>query len=155
MTETLQDNRRAVVRVASTEVLKTLAAAARLFDGDMISLLVFTGVWVANVQHLTGADPNRYAAFKDIPPDSQRRAVTDEDLERLICIPQPILGQYIERLVTNGVLERMPSGLVAPSAIFTQPAQMASTNEMYARLLSLVAAIRAVGFSFGEDDAKA
>ncbi len=153
MPETLHDNRRAVVRVAAAEVLKGLAASARLFDGDMISLLVFTGVWVANVQHLTGGDPSRYAAFKDIPPDSQRRPVTDAELERQICIPQPILGEYVERLVASGALERLTSGLVAPSAIFTQPSQMDSTNEAYARLVSWVAAMRAVGFSFGDDTA--
>lgn len=152
MTEIAQDKRRAVVRVTSAEVLKCLTASVRLAGGDTISTLVFTGVWVANVQHLTG-ESDRYAAFQDIPPDSQRRPVTEEDLERLICIPQPILGQYVRELVADGTVERRDTGLVVPSAVFTRREQLATMNETYARILNMVSAMRAVGFRFGQDEA--
>lgn len=149
MTETVQDNRRAIVRITAAEVLKGLAESARRGGGDMIALLVFTGIWTANVQHLTGA--GRYAAAHDIPPDSQRRPVTEVELERHICIPQPILGEYVERLVVEGVVERRPTGLVVPSAVFTRPEQLAATNATYQRLQAMVTAMRAAGFQFGED----
>lgn len=147
--EPVQDNRRAIIRAATSEVVKGLAATSRLLGGDMISLLVFTGIWIGNVQHIP-YDSSRFVGITDIPPDSQRRPVTDEDLERLVCIPQPILGQYIERLIAEGTAERLPGGLVVPSAVFTGPDQLAAANEIYTRLLSMVSAMRAAGFQFGE-----
>lgn len=147
--DTAQDNRRAIVRASTTEVVKGLVATSRLIGGDLISLLVFTGIWMANVQHIP-YDSGRYAGITDIPPDSQRRPVTDEELERLINIPQPILGDYVERLIASGSAERLPGGLVIPTAVFTRPDQLAGANEIYTRLLGMVAAMRAAGFQFGE-----
>jgi hypothetical protein len=146
----VQDNRRAVVRAVSTEMLKALAALAPIGGGDTISLLVFTGIWTANTQHLTG-DMSRYAAIADIPPDSQRKPVTEEDLERSIAVPQPILGQYVQRLIAQGLVERRPAGLVVPSAVFTTPEQLDGTNEFYARMLGLVRTLRSVNFGLGDD----
>ena len=145
----IQDNRRAVVRAVSTEVLKALVALGRTGGGDTIALLVYTGVWTANTQHLINHLP-RYAALEDIPPDSQRVPVTDEELERQIGVPQPILGQYLERLIAHGLVERRPSGLVVPSAVFTRAEQISGANEFYARILGLVRTLHSVGFAFGD-----
>jgi hypothetical protein len=145
----IQDNRRAVVRAVSTEVLKALAALAPSGGGDMISLMVFTGIWTGNTQHLT-KDMTRYSSLADIPPDRERRPVTEEELERTILIPQPILGDYVERLVAKGMVERRPTGLVVPSAVFTTPEQIDGTNEFYSRMLGLVSTLRSVGFGFGD-----
>lgn len=147
--ETVQDNRRAIVRASTAEVVKGLAATARLIGGDTIFLLVFTGIWVANVQHIPN-DSGRFAGITDIPPDSQRRPVTEDELERLVGVPQPILGDYVERLIVSGLAERLPGGLVVPTAVFTRPDQIAGANEIYTRLLSMVSAMRAAGFQFGE-----
>ncbi|MFN3513253.1 MAG: hypothetical protein ACK41C_09425 [Phenylobacterium sp.] len=143
-----RDNRRAIVRAVSTEVLKSLTALAQAGGGDTISLLVFTGIWTANTQHLIGT--GRYTALEDIPPDSQRRPILEADLERAIGIPQPILGDYVTRLIAGGIVERLPAGLVVPSAIFTTPQQVDGTNEFYARIMSIVRALRDAGFSFGD-----
>lgn len=148
--ENIQDNRRAVVRAVSTEILKALVAVGRMTaGGDTIALLVYTGIWTANSQHFS-KDLTRYAAIDDIPPDSQRVPVSEEDLERQIAVPQPILGQYVERLIADGLVERRPSGLVAPSAVFTRPEQIAGANEFYARMLGLVRTLHSVGFGFGD-----
>jgi hypothetical protein len=147
--DSIQDNRRAVVRAVSTEVIKALAAMGRTAGGgDTIALLVYTGVWTGNTQHLT-KDLTRYAAIGDIPPDSQRVPITDEELEWQTGVPQPILGQYVERLIAHGMVERRPSGLVVPSAVFTRPDQIDATNEFYSRMMGLVSTLRSVGFGLG------
>lgn len=146
----IMDNRRAVVRAVSTEIVKALASIARSAGGgDTIALLVYTGIWTANSQHLT-KDLTRYAGISDIPPDSQRVPVTEEELERQIAVPQPILGQYVERLIAYGMVERLPGGLVVPSAVFTRPEQIDGINEFYTRMLGLVRTLQSVGFGFGD-----
>jgi hypothetical protein len=147
-TETPRDNRRAIVRAVSTEALRSLTALAQAGGGDTISLLVFTGIWTANTQHLIGT--GRYASLDDIPPDSQRRPVAEPELERIVGIPQPILGDYVTRLISAGVVERLSAGLVVPSAVFTSRSQVDGANEFYARIMSIVRALRDAGFSFGD-----
>ncbi|WP_309644939.1 hypothetical protein [Phenylobacterium sp.] len=149
MTSPATDNRRAVVRVLGHEILRTLSSMARLHDGDMIALLIFTGIWTINSQHLIG-ETNRYAALRDIPPDSQRRPATLGELGRLVAIPEPILRDYVERLIEQGRVERTSAGLLVPSAVFTQSEMLDASNELYTDLVTMVSALRDAGFRFGE-----
>lgn len=145
------DNRRATARVMTHEVLRGLAAMARLARWDMIQFLVFSGVWSANTQHLLGPKV-RYAELNDIPPDSQRRPISQAALADMLCMPDDIIARYVETLIDQGIVERVGDGLVVPSAVFTRPEMMDGNNELYARTLSLVSALRGAGFSFGDGD---
>jgi hypothetical protein len=151
LTPVSADNRRAVVRVAAHEILRALGVLSRISHGDVVELLVFTAIWTSNTQHLLGAGP-RYAELHDIPPDSQRRPVTDAELQRAASMPQDIIDRYVTKLIADGLVERVPGGLVAPSAVFTRPEMLDGNNELYARLVSMVAALRGVGFQVGEPD---
>ncbi|MFZ3007089.1 MAG: hypothetical protein WA047_13010, partial [Phenylobacterium sp.] len=113
--------------------------------------LVFSGVWSANTQHLIGGK-GRYSELTDIPPDSQRRPISEAALADMLCMPQDIVARYAEKLVAEGAAERLADGLVVPSAVFTRPEMMDGNNEIYARVLSLVSALRGAGFSFGDGD---
>lgn len=145
------DNRRATARVMTYEVLRGLAAMARHGRWDMIQFLVFSGVWSANTQHLLGPKA-RYGELNDIPPDSQRRPVSQAALADMLCMPDDIVARYVEALIAEGIVERVGDGLVVPSAVFTRPEMMDGNNELYARVLSLVSALRGAGFSFGDGD---
>ncbi|MES2343560.1 MAG: hypothetical protein V4597_17965 [Pseudomonadota bacterium] len=143
------DNRRVMARIMTHEVLRGLAAMARVGGGDMIQFLVFSGIWSANTQHLLGIRM-RYAEQNDIPPDSQRRPIPQEDLVHMLCMPRDIVARYVEQLAQGGLVERVPGGLVVPAAVFTRPEMLDGNNELYARVMSMVTALRGVGFSFGE-----
>ncbi|MDP1875427.1 hypothetical protein [Phenylobacterium sp.] len=149
------DNRRLTSRILAYEFIDLLSAMARLHGGDIISLLVFTGVWTANTSHLR-ATTDRYAALHDIPPDSQRRPISEADLAAHLCMPRQVQDPYVEALVGTGLLERRPGGLVVPSAIFTRPEMLSDANETYRRLISMLARLRQGGISLGEsaDEAK-
>ena len=47
-------------------------------------------------------------------------------------------------------MERKPGGLVVPSAVFTQPGMVNGANDLYGRMVGMVAAMRNAGFSFGD-----
>jgi len=143
------DNRRAINRIVSSQVLRGLASLARLNGGDTVQLLVFTGIWTANTEHLLGAHP-RYAALHDIPPDSQRRPITDEALSAQLNIPRDIVDRYVGPLIAAGLVERLPGGLVVPSAVINLPQMRDGGNEVYGWVVNLVSALHEVGFSFGD-----
>jgi hypothetical protein len=145
------DKRRLTGRILAYEFIDLLSDMARLYGEDVIALLIFTGVWTANTRHLRSTT-DRYAALHDIPPDSQRRPISETDLSAQLCMPRQIQDAYVESLLAGGLLERRPGGLVVPSAIFTRPEMLSGANETYGRLISMLSRLRQAGISLGEDD---
>lgn len=146
------DNRRAVVRVTTLEILKALRSLARMHDGDILALLIFTSIWSANGEHLIGDE--RYTGLQNIGPDSTSKPVTDEQLQRSLGVPHDILGRYLEMFIDIGLVERGPYGLIAPGAVFTSDEMMHGANEAYERIVGLISALRGVGFALGEEAPK-
>lgn len=143
------DNRRLTARVIAVEVMRSLGALADLQGGDMIGMLIFVGVWTANSEHLN-ARTDRYAGLHEVAPDSQRRPIPEADLPARLRMPEQIVTSYVEKLIADGLLERLPGGLVAPSAVFTRPEMMEGAKELYARMIGLAAHLRTAGFALGE-----
>lgn len=148
------DNRRLTSRILAYEFIDLLSDMARVHGGDVIALLVFTGVWTANTGHLRSTT-NRYAALHDIPPDSQRRPISEADLSAQLCMPRQVQDAYVASLIEAGLLERRPAGLVVPSAVFTRQEMLSGANETYVRLISMLARLREAGISLGEHDDEA
>lgn len=144
------DNRRLTLRIVSGELTRIMVAMSAAHGGDIIRYLIFTTIWTSNSAHL--GSPDRFAQLQDIPPDAQRRPISEAGLRETLGIPQDIFDRYLDDLIATGDVERLPGGLMVPSAVFARPDQLASANEFYARFLNLVARLRTVGFSFGEAD---
>lgn len=142
------DNRRAIARIVAHEMMRAATAMAPAHGDDVIEYFIFTAIWVLNSQHLIGDE--RYAPLKSIPPDAQRRPVTLEELRRAMPMPDQIMNSYVEQMIAKGIVERTPGGLVVPAAVFTQPGMLNGTNDLYSRMVSMVAAMRNAGFSFGD-----
>lgn len=142
------DKRRLATRAIAGEVIHGLARLSSTQGGDVIRLLVFTGVWVANTAHLTSG--TRYAAMRDIPPDAQRRPVADAALVELLSMPADIVSRYTDELLAHGLLERVSGGLVAPSAVFTDETQLRGMNELQDIMRRIFGQLRSIGVDFGE-----
>lgn len=143
------DNRRLTARVIAVEVMRSLGALADLHGGDMIEMLIFIGIWTANSEHLN-ARTDRYAGLHEIAPDSQRRPIPEADLRAQLRMPEHIVAAYVKKLIADGAVERLPGGLVVPSAVFTRPELMEGAKELYARMIGLAAHLRAAGFALGD-----
>ncbi|HYD45146.1 MAG TPA: hypothetical protein VEA79_07780 [Phenylobacterium sp.] len=148
-TQTVGDNRRAIVRVLTHEVMRGLRDLAVLYDGDLIRALVFTAITSANTQHLHGPD-GRYASFYDLPPDRERRAVSMDELVDSLLMPRELIQRYVEGLCADGMCESTPSGYVVPSAVFTRPEMLNGLNEFYTGTVRLVTALQNAGFRVGD-----
>ncbi|MFN3523999.1 MAG: hypothetical protein ACK4YQ_17265 [Phenylobacterium sp.] len=147
ISEAALDNRRLTLRIFSSELTRIMVAMSAAHGGDILRYLIFTTIWTSNSAHL--ASPDRFAQLQDIPPDTHRRPVPEADLREMLGLPQEIFDRYLDDLIATGDVERLPGGLMVPSAVFARPDQLASANEFYARFLNLVARLREAGFSFG------
>ncbi|WP_374575882.1 hypothetical protein [Phenylobacterium sp.] len=144
------DIRRLTVRIVSDEVVRIISAMAEPFGGDILRFFIFTAIWTANSGHLTS--PERFAQLRDIPPDSQRRPVSEEALRKTVGVPAAIFDAYLDGLIASGEVERTPAGLTVPSGVFVRPEMIASANEFHTRFVNTVMRLRAAGFSFGDAD---
>jgi hypothetical protein len=119
------DNRRLTIRVVAHRTLSIWTDMAAELDMDLVELMVFTGVWTANTEHLNKVT-DRYARMHDLPPDSQRRPIALNALSNRLRLPQTLCQATVDRLVGRGVVEEAASGLIVPSAVFTKPAQLSA-----------------------------
>lgn len=143
------DNRRLLVRIIAGEFIHGLTRLSSTQGGDIIRLLVFTGIWVSNTGHLTSK--TRYAALRDIPPDAQRRPVSDAALVDMLSMPADIVSRYVEELLADGLVERVSGGLVAPAAVFTDEAHLRGSTELHDIMRRMVGRLRDLGFDLADD----
>ena len=151
ITDSTIDNRRAIVRIVASEIVRNASSMAHVHGNDVIEYIVFTAIWTLNSQHLIG--DARFSELRTIPPNSARRPVAIAELKRTIPMPEEILLSYLERLIEQGWVEKIAGGLVVPTAVYTQPAMLNGTSELYERVVAMVQAMRVAGFSFGDDGA--
>lgn len=148
-TETVSDNRRTIVRVLTTQVMRGLRDLALIHQGDLIRALVFTAITNGNTLHLT--EPGtRYASFYDLPPDRERRPVSLDEIVDALLMPRELVERYVAMLVEEGLCDERPSGYVVPSAVFTRPEMLDGVNEFYTGTVRMVTALQHAGFRVGE-----
>jgi hypothetical protein len=143
------DKRRLTMRIAGSEMVRILMAMSQAHGGDLLRYMMFTAIWTSNSAHLTGSE--RFAQLHDIPPDAQRRPVSEVVLREILGVPDAIFDAYLADLIATGDVERVPGGLLVPGAVFGRPDQLANANEFYTRFVNLVARLRTAGFRFGEE----
>jgi len=145
-----RDTRRLVVRLFSQELLSALTDLARAYDTDVIAVLVFTGIWTANVARLSPRPALRYADVRDIPPDSVRTPISEEDLARNLCLPRSTVTVYVRELIEIGMVEALDSGLVVPAAVVARMASIETLSATYARARLMMKRLHEAGLSLDE-----
>ena len=142
------DNRRLIVRVFAREFLSGLRALGKARNTDTIALILFTGIWSANTQHLTPPRNRRYAETMDIPPDSQRTPISLADLVEQTGVPRAIAATYVREMLDGGILEMWETGLVVPSAVIARLETVESLTETHEHLVGMVSALQSAGLRF-------
>ena len=140
-----RDNRRLIVRVLGQQVMQLLADWARANDGDLIGVLVFTGVWTANVEHLAPRPALRYTELNDIPPDSLRTPITQAELTDRLCLPRATVAVYVRDFIDRGVLAEVDGGLIVRAEVIARMDTLESLNIAYERAQTMVERLREAG----------
>lgn len=128
--------KRAVSRLVAKEFIDGFAALADLYGLDLLTTLVFTGVWTANTEHLNESD--RYATVYDLPPNMVRRPIGEAELARRLRLPEAMVWNALDDLAAMHLVERTSSGAVVPTAVFTSAPMIEGINRTYESTQALV-----------------
>jgi hypothetical protein len=128
--------KRVVARVMCREFLAIAGEMADRYGTDLIDTVIFTAVWTANTGHLL--DGKTYATTFHLPPDSQRRPVSLEDLAKAVRLDPALVAERLAGMIGTNFVEKHPKGYVVPTAVFTQPQQLDGVELGYVRTLRLI-----------------
>ncbi len=143
-------NVRAILRVGNDYFLRTIDRLAIMHGDDLISALIFTAIWTANVKHITYSDANSaFGGMNDIPPDSLRRPVSVLALSSSLRIPYETVRRYVQALVAQGLCVRLGGkGVMVPAEVFSRaPFRQAILQEIPS-FLRFLEELKRSGFDF-------
>ncbi|QUD89637.1 winged helix-turn-helix domain-containing protein [Phenylobacterium montanum] len=137
---------RAIIRLSLGYVLRCMDEVRQLFDGDILTGLIFCAVIDANTAHLIGAAGARYAALEDHVPDDLRRPISALALSTRLGLPRETVRRHVRKLEQKGACETVEGGLVVPQAVLRQPHIVAATVRNAANVRLLVRQLRDAGY---------
>lgn len=136
------DREQMVIAVAAMGVLIAGMRVLRgFFDGDLVKGLVFTGIWAANVKHVTNSAS---AAHRAILPDHYRLPVSARAISDSLRLPYETVRRHADTLVKEGRCARVGrQGLMVPESTHRRMTAGAVTVNQI--LMAFVAELRAAG----------
>lgn len=139
-----------LARLSSSYLLRTLANAGEVFEGDMMLAVVFMAIGQATVSHLPvvgqfGPD--------GIAPDDLRRPVSALSIAESLNIPRETARRYVSRLVDLGYCARVRSRrVIIPGDVYRRPDVQRALQSNRRDLQMMISAIRRAGLL--KDDAE-
>jgi hypothetical protein len=143
-------NIRAVVRATNEFFLRTIDTMTVGQHDNMITALIFTAIWTANVRHITqGGENTLYGGIDDVPPDGIRRPVSVMAVANSLRMPYETVRRHAQALIEAGECVRVDKrGLVVPSAVFDKPKYRVAIRDGYPLLLKFLSDLKVCAFDF-------
>ncbi|MCX7586189.1 hypothetical protein [Phenylobacterium sp. 58.2.17] len=132
-------------RLAGGFVLRTLANASEVFEGDMMLGVVFMAIGQATVSHIA---PERHLTDFDagLTPDDMRRPVSVLSIAGSLNIPRETARRYVARLIDLGYCQRVHGRrVIIPGEVYRRPELAQALGHSKRDLLMLIAAYRRGG----------
>ncbi len=147
-TRTGRDVRRASVRHGWDHVLRCVAIAARLTDGDVLHGIVLIAIIQANAEapRRSSGDPDHRTAA-DLADDSPRTPVSAYAVAKRLGLPYETVRRHVARLVDEGRCVRVGArgGVIVPLAAIQQMRPDVLLNQSLESLASLVSGLNSIG----------
>ncbi|MBS0520528.1 MAG: hypothetical protein JSR90_17665 [Proteobacteria bacterium] len=118
MTTTVSLSELAAAMRASNSLMLDMLAETPAGD-DLLDRLIITAIAQANTAG-PAADIEflrTYGAFDTVAPDEVRKPVTISSVASTICIPFETVRRRVQQLVTAGICEIRPEGVVVPTRV--------------------------------------
>jgi DNA-binding transcriptional ArsR family regulator len=111
--------------------------------GDFVKGLVFTGIWTANVKHVTNTPA---ASDRRVLDDSQRLPVSILAISNALRLPYETVRRHADMLLKEGQCVRVGrKGLVVPASTHRQGVNVGTMAAGYRTLMALLAELRNAG----------
>ena len=143
-------NVRAVLRAANEFFLRAIENTTIGQHDNMITALIFTAIWTANVRHITQSSENfLYAGIGDVPPGAARRPVSVLAVASSLRMPYETVRRHAQGLIDAGECVRVDKrGLVVPSSVFDKPKYRIAVRDGYPLLLKFLSDLQVCAFDF-------
>ena len=127
--------------------LNCVRTVAMFEKGDLMRGLVYTAIWLGNVEHLAPTDGPLGAE----PPDAMRKPVSVRAVARALRLPYETTRRYANGLVSEGVCKRVAGqGLIVPAAVLESPAEREKQSNVYALIAKFAVDLRDAGLVLDE-----
>ena len=124
-------------------LLTGLRALHGFSGGDLVTGLVYTAIWTANVRHLTNTPG---AGGRGIIKDSQRRPVSVLAISNALRLPYETVRRHGDVLLKQGRCVRVGrKGLIAPTSNHRLRANIETMVAGYNIVMAFLAELRAAG----------
>jgi hypothetical protein len=144
----------AVGRIASRLTveffLRTTRLVSEMAGGDIVRALILRAIIAGNISHIDHdpANPPRYTAIDDVPPDELRRPVSVLAVAGSLGLPYETTRRCVNKLVKEGLCVRVKGGVIAPAAKHIQPVDHRAIRTNMANLRRLFSGLKQAGVKF-------
>lgn len=138
---------RAIIRLSLGYVLRCMDEVRQLFDGDILTGLIYCAIVDANTAYLNDLPQRPYAELSDQVPDEARRPISALALALHIGLPRETTRRHVAKLKARGQCVTVRGGLISPQSAFASPSLMGATLRNAANVRQFAAQLAAIGLA--------
>lgn len=113
---------RYVMRLGMDYFIRTATSFSELFDGNLMTGLVFVAICQSSVQHLNQPLKKNPLAQQGVFPDELRRPVSVLGLAQFLGVPYETTRRHVKQLLELGfVVKADAKGVIVPAAVMRRP----------------------------------
>lgn len=137
---------RAVARISSDYLLRTVQLLKEAHDGNLLDALIFQAIAQANVGHLQGPETLR---SPDPPPDDQRRPVSILAIATGLGLPFETTRRHVNRMIDDGRCRRATGGVIVPASALASRRATTAAERNLANLKRCLRELARAGVALG------
>lgn len=116
------DLQRYVMRVGADFFIDTATAFAGVFDGNLLTALIFISIAQGSVQHMNRPAHISPEAVDGVFPDDLRRPVSVLGLSQFLGLPYETTRRHVGRLIELGYCRKVGGkGVIIPGDVMRSP----------------------------------
>ncbi|MFN3521903.1 MAG: hypothetical protein ACK4YQ_06615 [Phenylobacterium sp.] len=113
---------RYVMRLGLDFFVRLATACSELFEGNLLTGLIFVAIAQSSVQHLNKPLRLNPSAVDGVFPDELRRPVSVLGLAQFLGLPYETTRRHVNRLVELGYVNKVGArGVITPSEVMRRP----------------------------------
>ena len=113
---------RYVMRVGADFFIDTATAFASVFDGNLLTALIFISIAQGSVQHMNRPAHLSAEAVDGVFPDDLRRPVSVLGLSQFLGLPYETTRRHVARLIKLGYCRKVGGkGVIIPGEVMRSP----------------------------------
>lgn len=113
---------RYVMRLGMDMFLRTAMSFSELFDGNLMTGLIFLATCQASVQHLNNPVQLNPSAREGVFPDDLRRPVSVLGVAQFLGLPYETTRRHMNQLLESGYVVKVGAkGVVVPADVMRRP----------------------------------